>query len=205
MKLLVTGAGGQLGHDVVAHARRAGDEVDRARPFRRSTSPTVMRSSTPSARSAPMRSSTPRRTPRSTPARRTSPSAYAVNADAVGHLADGARRGRRPPRPRQHRLRVRRRARPAVSRGRRDEPAVGLRAVEAGRRARWPAPTRRSCAPRGCAASTATTWSSSCSASPDPAPIWRSSTTSAAARRSPPTSRRRCGRSRSNVAPACTT
>src|SRR5215204_5275374 len=27
MKLLVTGAGGQLGHDVVAHARSAGDDV----------------------------------------------------------------------------------------------------------------------------------------------------------------------------------
>ena len=89
--------------------------------------------------------------------------AYAANADAVGHLADGSRRGRRPPRPRQHRLRVRRHARPAVPRGRRDQPAVGVRPVEAGGRTGGRCRTPRSCAPRGCAASTATTWSSSCS------------------------------------------
>ena len=69
----------------------------------------------------------------------------------------GVRPRRRPPRARLDGLRLRRHARPPVPRVGRDRPAVGVRRVEAGRRARGagarrPAPP--SCARRGCAAST---------------------------------------------------
>ena len=69
------------------------------------------------------------------------------------------------------------------------------------------APTPRSSARRGCAARTGRTSSRRCSGRParsSPAG-WRSSTTSAGARRSPPTSRRCCGGSPSTAAPDCTT
>ncbi len=75
----------------------------------------------------------------------------------------------------------------------------------------WRASTRwarvpPSCEPRGCAASTATTWSSWCCDWPlIPIRRWRSSTTSGGTRPSPPIWPRHCVASRSNVAPACTT
>ena len=146
----------------------------------------------------PTPSSTPRRTPPSTRARRTSRWPYAVNADAVGHIADGRDGGRRPPRPRQHRLRLRRHARPPVSRGRRDEPAIGVRAVtklageRAGRSGRGSRAhvvgLRRTRQQHGQARAAARRRRT---------PTWPSSTTNAAARRSPPTSPRRCADRRS--------
>ena len=69
VRVLVTGAGGQLGRDVVAACEAAGDDVVGRRPRRRSTSPTATPCSVPSRRCGPTSSSTARRGPRSTPAR----------------------------------------------------------------------------------------------------------------------------------------
>ena len=67
-------------------------------------------------------------------------------------VARGERAERRSSRAAQHRLRVRRHPRPAVPRVGSAEPSVGVRAVEAGRRASRPARTPRSYERRGCAA-----------------------------------------------------
>ena len=127
MKLFVTGAGGQLGHDVVAHAARGGRRRGGGRPCRRSTSPTAtaVRSSDPrdpAGRDHQRRGVHRRRRVRDE--RRGRPSDQRRRGR---QHRDGRGRGRRPPRPRQHRLRVRRHARPPVPRGRRDEPAIGVR------------------------------------------------------------------------------
>ena len=53
MRVLVTGAGGQLGHDVVRAAAAAGDDVARPDPRRRSTSPTATPCSARSTSLAP--------------------------------------------------------------------------------------------------------------------------------------------------------
>ena len=69
MRVLVTGAGGQLGVDLVRCCEVAGDEVTAADSCRRSTSPIAMPCTAQSRRCDPMSSSTARRGPPSTPAR----------------------------------------------------------------------------------------------------------------------------------------
>ena len=90
----------------------------------------------PSPAPRPTSSSTPGRGPRSTPARPTPTGPCAINALGVRWVADAARRVGRPRRARLHRLRVRRhQGRRRTSSGT-PPTRVGLRPVEARRRAR---------------------------------------------------------------------
>ena len=206
MKVLVTGAGGQLGHDVVAACSSAGDDVvavDHAELDVDDRGPTWPR---PSPRSRPdvvvhCAAWTAVDACESDPDR-----AFARQRRRGAMGARGERAASAPTSSRQHRLRVRRHARPAVPRAGRAEPAVGVRPVEARPASARPARTRRSCARRGCAASTASNMvQDGAAAAPPSATRWRSSTTSAAARRSPPTWRRCCAGSPSSGAPASST
>ena len=194
MRLLVVGAYGMLGREVVAAAGAAGHNVDRARrrhdrhrrrpSSRPRSSPATRR--TPSSTAPPSPTSTARRT------RRTSRST--VNGDGRREPRRRGRRGRRADRPHLDRLRLPRRRDRALRRVRRDRPAHGLRAHEARRRAgrrRAPTRTTRSRAPRGCSAPTARTSSTRSCGWPRPATASRSSTTRRAARRGPATSRPR--------------
>ena len=208
MRLLVTGAGGQLGHDVVAAATAAGDDVAAACDHARldvTDRDAVLGAITtwrPDAvvhcaawtavdacegePGAGVHGQRPRR--------------------ALGRR--GVRPRRRPPRPRVDGLRVRRHARPAVRRVGRDRPDVGLRRVEAGGRARGARPRpasrrrahvvglRRARLEHGRHRAAA-----GARAGRARRARWRSSTTSAATRRSPPTSPRCCAGWRSTGAP----
>ena len=86
--------------------------------------------------SDPTSSSTAAPTPRSTPASpiRTPPSPSMPSG--TRHMAEAAAECRRPHRLHLHRLRLRRHARPPLCRVGRAQPAVGLRAEQARRRAR---------------------------------------------------------------------
>ena len=115
--------------------------------------------------------------------------AYAVNAAGAGASGDGLRRGRRAAGARLDRLRLRRRAdgvRAASLRGgRRDRPADRLRADEArpaSRRCASCCPSAATwCAAAGCTARPAATSSRRCCGSPGSATPWTSSTTSTGA------------------------
>ena len=164
MRLLVTGAGGQLGHDVV----RRGDGSRRRRRRRsttpRSTSPTATPCSARSRRGGPTPSCTARRGPPSTPARaipggRSRPTPLAVRWVAEACDRVGA-----------HLVHV---STDYVFDGTLDRPylewdATGPRSVYGAsklageREALALGPRPRSCARRGCAASTARTWSPPC-------------------------------------------
>ena len=135
MKVLVTGAGGQLGHDVVAVCAAAGDDVvatghaeldvtvqpDVAVAVASIRPDVVIHSAAWTAVDAC----------EGDPDR-----AFTTNADSGAMGARGERARRCPSAHDQHRLRVRRNARSAVPRPRHNEPAVGLRPFEARRRAR---------------------------------------------------------------------
>ena len=115
MRVLVTGAGGQLGHELVA-ALRGG----RRRRRRRSTRAQLdvgdraRRVAGGRRASGPTSSSTPRRGRQSTPARAIPSGPFATTPTPCGGSAQACDRGRCPSRPDQHRLRVRRHARPPV-------------------------------------------------------------------------------------------
>ncbi len=121
MKLVVTGAAGQLGRDVVLHAESLGDDVvavDKAALD--ITDPVAVGELLSSLRPDAVINAAAYT---AVDACETNESlAYAVNADAVGHLSAACETRRRPPRARQHRLRLRRHARPPVSRGRSTNP-----------------------------------------------------------------------------------
>ena len=162
MRLLVTGAGGQLGHDVVAAADAAGDDVIACRPRRPRRHRPRRRARGASPRCARTRSCNCRGVDGGRRLR--GRSGAGVHRQRARRALDrrGLRPGRRPPRARVDRLRLRRHAGPPVPRVGRDRPAVGVRRVEAGRRARGRGARRRRrrwCARRGSAASTARTWS----------------------------------------------
>ena len=151
----ITGAGGPARHrpraapataagdDVIACGRAELDLGDRDSVLQAITSARV-----------PTSCSTPAPGPRSTPARPTPTRRSASTPSACAGWPTRRALAGAHVRARVHRLRVRRHEGRAVRRVGRPEPAVGLRPVEAGRRARGrPRPTR-SCARRGCAAPT---------------------------------------------------
>ena len=170
MRVLVTGAGGQVG-------TRAGRAL--LRPTTRCSAvdhhalDVADRDAVLGAghhRARPTPSSTARPGPRSTPARAT-PTGPARStpwpcatwptapAGSGAHLV-----------PRVHRLRLRRHQARPLRRVGPAQPGVDVRPLQAGRRARAGARATPSCAPRGCAATTAPTWSR-------PSCAWPASTT----------------------------
>ena len=205
MRVLVTGAGGQVGHelvaafaghDVVAADHAALDVADRDAVLARDHDA-----------SGPTRSCTPRRGPPSTRARRDPDRAFAVNALGTRHVAEAARARRRAPAARSRPTTSSTASRPSpTSSGTRPNPrSVYGRSKLAGEHELAGDPTRPSCASRGCAVSTATTWSRRSCASPASTTRCASSTTSAATRPSPTTSRRWSAASSSSDAPAAST
>ena len=143
------------------------------------------------ALASPTPSSTARRSPPSTAARTRSRRPTGSTALATRFVADGARRVGAHVVYVSHRLRVRRHQGRPLRRVGQPQPAVGVRPHQARRRVARSTPAGRSPARRGCAATTATTWSRpSCAwpASGDDADA--SSTTRSATRPSPATWRR---------------
>ena len=133
MRLLVTGAAGMLGRDVVAAAESAGHDVDRARPRATSTSPIADAVRAAVADAAPRRGRQLRRLDRRRRRRgRTRTTRRASTATAPGTCAAA----RAVPRPRVLRLRLRRHATEPYVEADPTGPRRRLRALQAGRRAR---------------------------------------------------------------------
>ncbi len=198
MKVLVTGAGGQLGHDVVRGVRGGGRRRRRRPAAPSSTSrcgPTWLGAVAAIRPDVVVHCAawTAVDDCESDPDR-----AFAANADAVRWVREASELGRRPPRSRSAPTTCS----TARSTGRTTNATHRTRcrctAVRSSPASARPARTRRSCARRGCAASTVRTWCERCCASPPSATRCRSSTTSAGARRSPPIWRRCCAGSPSS-------
>ena len=192
VRVLVTGAGGQLGRDVVRCGRRPRATTSSAPTTPRSTSPTATRCSERSRTCATGRRRPLRRVDGGRRLRgRPGPGVHGERAgDPLGRR--GLPPGRTPtsctcPPTTCSTARLER----PYARVGRAQPAVGVRRVEAGRRAGGARRSVRlppSCARRGCAASTGRTSSRrSCARVRARASRWRSSTTSAGAPPSPPT------------------
>jgi hypothetical protein len=110
-RLVVTGAAGQLGRDVVAHDTRGRRPRRLTRTLDVGDRDAVLGAITsgPARRGGQLRGMDRGRRLRVRPGAR-----LPRQRDSVPVGARGVRRGRRPPRPDQHRLRVRRHARPPV-------------------------------------------------------------------------------------------
>ena len=157
MRVLITGANGQLGTDLVRTCTEAGDEVvacgraeldltdrDSVLGAITSTRPDVVLNAgawtaVDACESDPDR-------------------AFRTNAMGVRWVTEAARLVGLARGAREHRLRLRRHQARAVPRVGRPQPAVGVRPVEAGRASARPTRATRSCARRGCAAPTGRTW-----------------------------------------------
>ena len=128
MRLLVTGAAGMLGTDVVA-AGSGHDVVALARADLDITDAEAVR--------AAVRDSRPDAVINCAAwtnvdlAETEEAQATLINGDGAGHLGGRGGRGRRAHRPRLDRLRLRRRGDDAVPRGRADRPDRRLRALQA--------------------------------------------------------------------------
>ena len=146
--------------------RGRGRRGRRRPPTPPSTSPTATRSTRRSPGCAPTWCCTPAPTPRSTPCEdRPRHRLPGQLTRACRWVADACRRVGAQLVARVDRLRVRRHQGRALRRVGPPQPAIGVRALEVGRRARGRGPRtrgRRSSGRRGCAASTATTWSRPC-------------------------------------------
>ena len=144
MRVLVTGAGGQVGTELVRAVRGRRRRGRRRSTATRSTSPTATRCSAAVAVGRPDVVVHAARLDRGRRLRgRPRTGVRASTPSACAHVAEARPAGRRPPRARLDRLRVRRHQADAVRRVGRAEPAVGLRPVEAGGRARGSAAPRR--------------------------------------------------------------
>ena len=163
MRILITGGRGQVGRELVRVCEAAGDEV-LASDATASTSPTATRCPR-RGRHQPRRDRPRRRLDRGRRLRvRGRPR---LPGQRPRHPARGRRRPprRRPPRVRVDRLRLRRHEAHAVRRVGRAEPPASTagRSGPASRSSTRPGPAS---ACRGCAATTAPTWSRPCCASP---------------------------------------
>ena len=199
MKVLVTGAGGQLGHDVVDGLRDR--RVTRSSRSGRAELDVTVRSDVAAAVAAARpdvvihcAAWTAVDACEGDPDR-----AFAVNADAVRWVREASELVG------AHLLTI---STDYVFDGTLDrpyherdtpEPALGVRPRRSSPASARPARTRPWCARRGCAASTGRTWCAPCCAWRPSTTRCRSSTTSAAARRSPPIWRRCCAGSPSSA------
>ena len=143
MKVLITGAGGQLGRDLQLHCEARGRRGGRRHPRHARRRRPRRRLPGDHRACSPTWCCTPPRTRRSTPARPTPTPPTGSTPSATRWVADASRRVGAHLVARVDRLRVRRHQGRALRRVGPAQPAVGVRPVEVGRRARDRGPRAR--------------------------------------------------------------